>query len=437
MRNAGILHNIVKIVVPMRRSARLVTTSVQREVFEAKNDHRMPVPVDSRSSAPNCSSATLQRKDEKITSDDWISLCSTRELSCALTLESGQVFAWQKHPSQSATWMGVIGRRLYALRERSHFVQFQCLHPADLSTSESIKELSHYFRLDVDADQLYERWTTENDRMTKIIKRLRGLRIIRQDPVECLFSFICSSNNNIARIQGMVDKLKATYGELIYRADVDDNQRVFYAFPSLDTLADKCEETTLRALGFGYRAPFIVKTAKQLKELGGASYLCNICDNKAAPLDKNKKRKVPVNTGDPLNQTEAYCAYQEKLMVFAGVGRKVADCVALFSLDRMEAIPVDTHVWQIACRELDPTLSDRKSITPTVYHMVGDLFRKRFAPQAGWAHSVLFTGDLSTFQSQVFDQETKPSIKRKSIIHSSSTSSSKRKTDIPRASVSH
>eukprot|EP00644_Phytophthora_capsici_P003311 jgi/Phyca11/541825/estExt2_Genewise1Plus.C_PHYCAscaffold_70762 len=208
--------------------------------------------------------------------------------------------------------------------------------------------------------------------MTEIICRLRGMRIIRQDPVECLFSFICSSNNNIARIQGMVDKLKATYGDLLYTDS--EEQESFYEFPSVDTLAVKCQEATLRSLGFGYRAAFIVKTAKQLQELGGASYLLGIRDE------------------------DEETTYQEELMVFSGVGRKVADCVALFSLDKTEAIPVDTHVWQIACRELNPTLSDRKSITPTVYRAVGDLFRTRFSPHAGWAHSILFAGDLSAFK---------------------------------------
>ena len=61
----------------------------------------------------------------------WTPLCSTRVLSCALTLESGQVFAWRRHPEQVATWLGVINRRVFALRERDHIVHFRCLNPAD------------------------------------------------------------------------------------------------------------------------------------------------------------------------------------------------------------------------------------------------------------------------------------------------------------------
>jgi len=82
-----------------------------------------------------------------------------------------------------------------------------------------------------------------------------------------------------------------------------------------------------------------------------------------------------------------------------GVGRKVADCVALFSLDKCDAIPVDTHVWDIACRDYDRSLASAKSLTPTVYNAVGDLFRARFGAKAGWAHSLLFAAELPEFRS--------------------------------------
>ena len=58
-------------------------------------------------------------------------------------------------------------------------------------------------------------------------------------------------------------------------------------------------------------------------------------------------------------------AVQEALLQFTGVGRKVADCVAVFSLDQAGAVPVDTHVWNIACRHLDPSLKVRAGTVPT------------------------------------------------------------------------
>lgn len=247
----------------------------------------------------------------------------------------------------------------------------------------------------MDAAPLYALWTAQDDKMAQLIRSLPGHRLVRQDPVECLFAFICSSNNNIQRIQQMVDKLRATYGTLLYTSPLDAApgdestkptkaaELSYYSFPTTETLAEKCEETTLRALGFGYRAPFICKSSQQLIALGGAEYLHKIRDDATDSKDEESS------------------SYQEQLMVFTGVGRKVADCVGLFSLEKLDAIPVDTHVWQIVCREFDPSLADKKSITPSVYRAVGDHFRKRFAPYAGWAHSVLFTGDLTAFQSHL------------------------------------
>ena len=77
---------------------------------------------------------------------------------------------------------------------------------------------------------------------------------------------------------------------------------------------------------------------------------------------------------------------------------KVADCVALFSLDQSGAIPVDTHVWDIACRDLDPTLTNCGSLTPKVYNRVGDLFRGKYGDHAGWAHSLLFAAELPLYR---------------------------------------
>ena len=61
---------------------------------------------------------------------------------------------------------------------------------------------------------------------------------------------------------------------------------------------------------------------------------------------------------------------QDILLQLPGVGRKVADCISLFSLDQCSIIPIDTHVWSIVSRDYDPTLKDHKSLTPTLYHKV-------------------------------------------------------------------
>jgi len=215
---------------------------------------------------------------------------------------------------------------------------------------------------------------------------LPGLRLLRQEPVECVFSFICSSNNNISRITKMLTSLRTKYGTLL--GNVNDTN--FYSFPTVDALSS-VQEVELRELGFGYRANFVVKTAQQLKEKpgGGEAWLESL-------------------------RSETRENIQTHLMTLMGVGRKVADCIALFSLDKLDVIPVDTHVWQIATRDYKAELPNLKSkaMSKKVYDQVGDFFRNHFGTHAGWAHSVMFTSDLAQFASR-FSSESKSGSKTK------------------------
>ncbi len=100
---------------------------------------------------------------------------------------------------------------------------------------------------------------------------------------------------------------------------------------------------------------------------------------------------------------------QEVLIQLPGVGRKVADCVALFSLDKVEAVPVDTHVWDIVLRDYSSYIFNQKisesvekntpiSLTPFIYESIGNAFRNQFKSYAGWAHSVMFAAELPAYK---------------------------------------
>merc|ERR1712032_778911 len=80
-----------------------------------------------------------------------------------------------------------------------------------------------------------------------------------------------------------------------------------------------------------------------------------------------------------------------KLMEFSGVGHKVADCIALFSCDCFDLVPVDTHVWQLAKEHYGIRA---KKLNNTVYAEVQEAFEGVFGARAGWAHSVLFASEL-------------------------------------------
>jgi len=87
---------------------------------------------------------------------------------------------------------------------------------------------------------------------------------------------------------------------------------------------------------------------------------------------------------------------REQLQTLKGVGRKVADCIALFSMDKPHTIPVDTHVFQIAQRfGFVKGGKTKANLNEKLYHEIGDSFRKVYGPHAGWAHQILFAGDLN------------------------------------------
>ncbi|GIL92014.1 hypothetical protein Vretimale_18518 [Volvox reticuliferus] len=263
--------------------------------------------------------------------------------------------------------------------------------------------------------------------------------MLRQDPLECLFQFICSSNNHISRIHSMVERLCSSYGTslepitspqppvaalvagaahagastLLMSTDEGDTPSAastkpakrraakapvslaatasggsgvvttgrasglsFYAFPTLEQLS-KATEEELRAAGFGYRARFIVGATQALlaKPGGGRAWLLGL-------------RQVGLE--------EAV----EALTELPGIGPKVAACICLFSLDKHQAIPVDTHVWQIAVRYYCPALRG-KSLTKKIHGEIQQVFVERFGPYAGWAHNTLFISELASQQHRL------------------------------------
>lgn len=303
----------------------------------------------------------------------WMSLkANAKELQCAMTLVNGQCFNWKCN--EKGEWSGVVGSCLVGLKQVENDVLYMERFPGGTKSLDA--KLRDYFQLDrFSLEKLYATWSKADPRFSEISKHIRGVRLLRQDPMECLISFLCSQNNNISRITGMLAKLRERYGTPLC---VDETDEQHYVFPTLANLM-KATEQELRDLGFGYRAKYIVASAKTLDEKGGEDWLMAL---------RTKPREE----------------VQESLLELQGVGRKVADCVALFCLDQLDCIPVDTHVWAIANRDYKkflPKLHETKSITDTVYRVVGDFFRSHFGIHAGWAHSVLFTADLLAFRKHL------------------------------------
>lgn len=207
-------------------------------------------------------------------------------------------------------------------------------------------QMRAYFRLDDDLEAI--RVDIGDHRVDEAFQRYPGLRILSQDPWETLISFVISQVSNVPRISKTVETLATHYGDHL-------GDGVSNAFPRPEQLA-RADESALRLLGLGYRAPHLVVISNAVAD--GELFL------------------------EPLKY-RSYDEAREELMAFPGVGPKVADCSLLFSLDHLEGFPVDR--WVIRAVE------DWYDISPgTTQEAMGRWARDSFGQYAGYAGQYLF-----------------------------------------------
>ncbi|KKY39748.1 putative n-glycosylase dna lyase [Diaporthe ampelina] len=346
-----------------------------------------------------------------IKTPEWRKLpLSLTELCIDTTLRCGQSFRWRKLNNE---WHCTHHGRIVSLKQDADHLHYRTiwpkaaavpLTPPASSTGTSTPEeppaddtealLKNYFNLHHDLAELYRQWADADPNFRKRAPKFTGVRMLNQDAWEALIGFICSSNNNISRISQMVHKLCLHYGPYIGTI----GEEVFHDFPTPAALTASGVEAHLRELGFGYRARYIAQTAQNISQDRPDGWLLSLRNPAsiawgAAP---GKARAKEVRT---------YKRAHEQLLELAGVGPKVADCVCLMGLGWGEAVPVDTHVWQIAMRDYKFSgKSKNKTLTKALYDAVGDHFRELWGSQAGWAHSVLFTADLRTFSDRLVEK---------------------------------
>lgn len=261
----------------------------------------------------------------------------------AATLDSGQAFRWQP---RDRAWVGVIGRRWVHLCAGDGVITARTVEPV-----ERWDWLSDYLQLELDLAEILGSFPQDQP-MRSAVGACRGLRLLRQDPWECLASFILSSTKQIVQIRQIVARLCERYGETL---PAPAALQPVHSFPSADRLA-QVTEAELRACKMGFRAPFLLAAARAVT--GGE-------------LDLVKLRALPAERA------------RAELMQLPGVGRKIADCVLLFAYGCQAAFPVD--VW--VTRALRQLYFPRRRVT------VGHLHRfasTHFGPNAGYAQQYLF-----------------------------------------------
>ncbi|PFH51173.1 hypothetical protein AMATHDRAFT_143256 [Amanita thiersii Skay4041] len=329
---------------------------------------------------------------------------SVLQVSLAAVLNCGQSFRWTSIPLGSNIpptheYRLCLRDRIVCLRQTPDTLYYRAVYPNLQATSaqhatrkkETLDWLRDYLQLDVDLQRLYQEWAAKDQNFAGLKDRFGGIRILRQDPWENLISFICSSNNNIARITKMVHSLCKQFSPPLLSLETlsGGEQEAYHPFPPPSVLAAPEVASTLRSLGFGYRANFIQRTASMLVEAHG--------NNKASANDSRELGEKWLASLRNKGTAEA----REELLKFVGVGRKVADCVLLMSLDKKEVIPVDTHVHQLAIKYygMKGSTKGKTAMTPKIYDEVSSKLQALWGDYAGWAHSVMFTSDLKSFST--------------------------------------
>jgi N-glycosylase/DNA lyase len=281
------------------------------------------------------------------------------------TLQSGQVFRWEH---RGEWWYGVVSGTILRVRQEGEWLR--CESKGDELGSQFVRD---YFGLDVDLEGVMASMPGD-EVLARAFERFYGLRILRQERWECLASFLLATNANIPRIKKMVAAVCDRFGEPIeyggFRASI---------FPRPEALAGASTKE-LRACGLGYRAPFLKRVSTSVRD-GKVDFT----ELAALGYDEAKRRLLLQLLG-------------EKLLL--GVGPKVADCVLLYSLGKMEAFPID--VW--IARELSnsyPSLVGRELARRLLgdrgaklgrkdYDRISLAVRNHFGPFAGYAQQYLF-----------------------------------------------
>jgi N-glycosylase/DNA lyase len=237
------------------------------------------------------------------------------------------------------------GYKVYSLDKCAYCYQE---HNNTIIETEHKDYFYNYFDLDRDYSIIYNSaQQSGKDVLIKSSNIGKGIRILNQDRIEMIFSFIISQNNNIPRIKGIIEKLCLKLGEKKYFCGEE-----YYAFPTIEKLEKQTVEF-YKSIGLGYRAEYIKRVAEDID--------FNVINN-AKNLSTEELKKY--------------------LISLHGIGPKVADCISLFGFHRTDSFPVDTWIEKVYKQDFNGELSDRTKITA--------FFVNKFKEYSGYFQQYLF-----------------------------------------------
>jgi len=287
-------------------------------------------------------------------------LLRIRDYDLAATLDSGQVFRWRE---QNGSWIGVVGNNFTRLAQTREGIFAETAAP-----QKNWDWLREFLQTEIELEKILKTFPDDAP-MNAAVAACHGLRLLRQDPWECLASFILSSTKQIVQIRQIVSLLCERFGEpldcrtgvapvSIWKGKIRDRRDAcptVFAFPTPEKIT-AASEAELRDCKMGFRAPNLLAAARQIA--GGK-------------FDLEKIRRLD------------YAEARAELMKLRGVGGKIADCVLLFAYGFDSAFPVDVWIERALQRLYFPR---RRASEPRLRRFA----ETHFGPHAGYAQQYLF-----------------------------------------------
>jgi N-glycosylase/DNA lyase len=260
------------------------------------------------------------------------------DFDLARTLDSGQVFHWEKCGDGYAGTIGSNG--VYAEQRRKRL----------LFSGVTTEAIINYFALDHPLAEICRSFP-DDPAMSAARDFCQGLRIIRQPHWECLATFITSSMKQVAHIRQISRTLRSRYGK---RQRVMDCEA--HSFPAPDRIA-KLTEPDLQACALGYRAKNLLATARRVA---------------SGEADLEQWSDLPDES------------LRARLCELPGVGAKVANCVMLFAYERLRAFPIDVWIERVLTQKYFPR---KRKVTATQLRAFSATY---FGEHGGYAQQYLF-----------------------------------------------
>lgn len=290
---------------------------------------------------------------------------SGRPFNLDYTLQSGQVFRWKKVGTE---WEGIVSSTVLRIRQEGEFLFCK-------SSKERIgrKFVIDYFRLNDDLASILAS-ISKDETIKRAISHFYGLRLIKQEPWECLVSFVLSTNSNIPKIIKMVESLCSLLGKKFYFEGKE-----YFSFPSAEEIFLYQEELDKAKLG--YRKEYLISVSQAIL-------------SKSFNLDTLQNYNYEEAKKIVLSKTDG-----KKLLT--GVGNKVADCLLLFAFQKDESFPIDTWILKVVKKYYPVFFSGLKindlKITEKQYQIISKRLRDYFGKYSGYAQQYLYM--LSRFES--------------------------------------